>query len=79
MHYVGVGAGTYRIESELQVGMFSIIEQNWQFGFCPEYGFMVPAETVFFLFNIKYNYVFSKGDAQAQSYWTLRFGISDMW
>ncbi len=79
MHYVGMGAGPYRIESDLQVGMFSVVEQNWHFGFCPEYGFMVPAETVFFMFNIKYNYVFAKGDAKAQTYWTLRFGISDMW
>jgi hypothetical protein len=79
MHYVGVGAGPYRIENELQVGMFTVTEQNWHFGFCPEYGFMVPAETVFFTFNVKYNYVFKSGDTKAQQYLTFRFGISDLW
>jgi hypothetical protein len=79
MHYVGGGAGFYRIENELQYGMYAIREQNWHFGFCPEYGFMVPAETVFFMFNIKYNYAFKKGETEAQSYLTFRFGISDIW
>ena len=59
--------------------MFSVIEQNWHSGFCPEYGFMVPVETVFFLFNIKYNYAFKSADAPAHTYWTLRFGVSDIW
>ena len=34
---------------------------------------------MFFTFNIKYNYVFKKGETDAQSYFTLRFGISDIW
>ena len=79
MHYVGCGAGPYRIETELQYGLYALTEQNWHFGFCPEYGFMIPAETVFFMFNIKYNYVFKKGDTESQSYLTFRLGISDIW
>ncbi len=79
MHYVGIGAGAYAIENELQLGLYAFNDNNWHFGFCPEYGFMVPAETVFFIFNIKYNYAFSSGDIDAQSYFTLRFGVSDIW
>jgi hypothetical protein len=79
MHYVGGGAGFYRVERELQYGVYTLRDQNWHFGFCPEYGFMVPAETVFFMFNIKYNYVFKRGGTDAQSYMTFRLGICDIW
>lgn len=79
IHYVGIGAGVYRIEPELQIGMYAFTDENWHFGFCPEYGFMYPTETVFVLFNIKYNYAFKSGDVEAQSYLSLRFGIADIW
>lgn len=59
--YIGIGAGIYYIEQELQFSTFRIEEKNWKLGIAPEAGVFVPFSVIAnegVLLNIKYNEVF---------------------
>ena len=54
--YIGVGLGAVRTLERTEVGTFLIQNNNWQFGYYPEVGFMIPVTySTNINFGAKYN------------------------
>jgi hypothetical protein len=74
--YVGINGGAYRIEQVLNVGVYSIIDDNWHFGFAPEAGVVFPVSyTAQIIGRAKYHYAFKSGDSINYSYWSFSVGL----
>lgn len=75
--YVGLGAGAYWIEKELEVGTGTHKSTNWHIGLCPEFGLYYGLSFGAYL-NVaaKYNYAFKSGRDTGQSYFYLSLGIA---
>jgi outer membrane protein W len=78
MPYIGLGIGTYYIETRDQMGIYYIEDKAWHFGLAPEVGVVVPfgnsntGATV----NFRYNTAFKTKDTSAQSWLGISVGIS---
>ncbi len=76
--YLGANVGAYIMEHRLDVGLYSLQETNWHFGFAPEAGIAFPArENVSVLVNARYNYALSAGSVDDQTY--LNFSVGLAW
>jgi hypothetical protein len=75
--YVGAGLGTVRSLQRTDVGLFSLSNNNWHFGFYPEVGAYIP---VSFDMGIsvaaKYNYAIGTSDSFDYSYIALSVGFT---
>lgn len=58
--FVGLNAGAYYTEYEVQMGLYAVRDKNWHFGLAPEIGFYLPFGISDWAINVKakYNYVF---------------------
>lgn len=75
--YVGIGAGAFRMERRLDIGVYSIRDKNWHFGLAPELGVGIPLDfTKSIYFNVKYNYAFEAGGIGPYSYWGFNLGAA---
>jgi len=76
--YVGVNAGTYYIERRVDIGVVSVVEDNWHFGWAPEVGLVVPLgrPEIALLTTIRYNWAFSAGGTGDQKFWGFNIGIA---
>lgn len=74
--YVGTGAGAYYVKRRFDMGISSITDNSWQFGFAPEVGVVIPMGDGGFLINAKYHYAFKSGDSPALSYVGLGIGLA---
>ena len=76
--YVGAGVGTYYILQRLD----AYESNNWHFGLAPEAGVLVTlSREVTMIFNVKYNYAFSSGEALGGGdndvqYWGFNVGFA---
>jgi hypothetical protein len=76
--YLAANVGTYIIEQRLDIGLYTIHETNWHFGFAPEAGFAFPLRPdLAGVISGKYNYALSAGSVDDQSY--VSFGIGLAW
>lgn len=76
--YVGIGLGTYYIETRDFLGIYYIREKAWHFGMYPEIGVVIPfgGGGTGVNINAKYNYAAKTGDTNAQSWISLGIGLS---
>jgi hypothetical protein len=75
--FVGANVGTYIMEHRLDIGLYSIHETNWHFGFAPELGFAFPIRPdLAAVLNGRYNYALSAGSVDDQSYVTFGLGVA---
>ncbi|MCL7926533.1 MAG: porin family protein [marine benthic group bacterium] len=75
--YAGINAGTYWIERRVDIGISSIKDDNWHFGWAPELGVIVPLgrPEVALIANARYNWAFSAGGSGDQKYWGFNVGF----
>ncbi len=75
--YLGAGVGTVHSLQRVDVGLFSIQNNNWHFGFYPEVGVYIP---VSFDMGInlaaKYNYALGTSESIDYSYLALSVGFT---
>jgi opacity protein-like surface antigen len=76
--YLSANVGTYIMEHRLDIGLYSIHETNWHFGFGPEAGIAYPVRAnLVAVLNSRYNYALSAGNVGDQSY--VSFGLGLAW
>jgi hypothetical protein len=82
--YLGINVGTYYITQRLDMGIYSLQNDNWHFGIAPEFGFLAEVSRGTYLTaSGRYNYAFDSGDTMAgdskniYSYWGINIGL--MW
>ncbi len=75
--YAGINAGTYWIERRVDIGISSVKDDNWHFGWAPELGIIVPMgrPEVALIANARYNWAFSAGGSGDQKYWGFNVGF----
>lgn len=75
--YLGANVGVYVMEHRLDVGLYTIHETNVHFGLAPEAGIAFPVrENLAAVLNGRYNYAFSAGSVDDQSYVTFGIGVA---
>ena len=74
--YVGSGFGAYIAKRRVDVGLSTIDETKWQFGFSPEFGLLYEMGEVNLLIKATYNYGLKTGNAPALSYATIGVGFA---
>ncbi len=76
--YIGLGIGTYYIESRDYLGIYYVQDKAWHFGVYPEIGAVIPfgSGSTAFNINAKYNYAAKTKDVDAQSWISLGVGLS---
>ena len=75
--YAGVGLGTVHSLQRTEVGLFTISNNNWHFGFYPEVGVYIPVSFDMGI-NVaaKYNYALGTSDSIDYSYLSLSVGFT---
>ncbi len=62
--YLGVNVGTYYITQRLDMGVYTLQNDNWHFGIAPEFGFLAEVSRGTYLTaSGRYNYAFDSGDS----------------
>jgi outer membrane protein W len=74
--YLGSGFGVFAARRRLDMGLTSLAETKWQFGFTPEVGFLYDMGEVDFLVKANYNYGLKTGDVKALSYFKVGIGFA---
>ena len=76
--YLAANVGTYIMEHRLDIGLYTIHETNWHFGFGPEAGIAIPVRPgLAAVLSSRYNYALSAGSVDDQSY--VSFGVGFAW
>ena len=76
--YLSANVGTYIMEHRLDIGLYTIHETNWHFGFGPEAGIAFPVHAeLAAVVSSRYNYALSAGSVDDQSY--VSFGLGLAW
>jgi len=82
--FLGVNVGTYYITQRLDMGVYTLQNDNWHFGLAPEAGFLIEmSRGTYLMATGRYNYAFDAGDTMAGaskndlSYWGINIGF--MW
>ena len=73
--YLGGGVGTYWIEKKTELGLYALTENNWHFGLAPEIGVSIPRGRTAIVISARYNYAFSAGNVDEQSWLSLGIGF----
>ena len=77
--YFGLGVGTYYVKKSLDIGIFTVDSDKWQFGLAPEIGFLFPMDLGFnIILKLRYNYAFESGDTAALSYFGINVGFASI-
>ena len=78
--YINFGLGTMYTKRTLDMGVYRLTEESWQFTLKPEVGFIYELNHKGGLkFGAKYYQAFEAGGMDAQSYFSLSFGYLFMW
>ena len=72
---VGLNAGTMYVDQRVDVGIFRFDENQWQFAFAPEIGFMMPYDAFLGFVDLRYNVSLEAGEVEGQSYLELIIGF----
>lgn len=73
--YAGLGVGAYAAEHRLDVGIWTISDTSWHFGFAPEVGVVLPTGTARVVFATKFNYAFASDDWDPLMYMNFNLGV----
>jgi outer membrane protein len=75
--YLGAGVGTVRSLQRTDVGLFTLSNNNWHFGFYPEVGVFIPVSFDMGI-NVaaKYNYGIGTSDSFDYTYLALSVGFT---
>jgi outer membrane protein W len=77
--YFGLGAGVYFVKKRLDIGIYSLDEDTWQWGVAPEVGFLFPMDLGFnLLLKLRYNYAFDSGKGDDISYFGINVGFASI-
>jgi outer membrane protein len=77
--YVGLGVGTYYIETRNYMGIYYVEEDAWHFGLAPEVGLSIPFgnnSNAGLTVNVKYNWAVKTQKTSGQSWIGLGLGFS---
>ncbi len=75
--YLGGGTGAYKINQRTNLGVYSIEERNWHFGFSPEVGLLFPVSFDSYLnVSFRYHYVFKAEHTVDHSWFGLSVGLA---
>ena len=74
--FIGVGLGTTYNRLDLEMGMYTLRVDPWQFSLAPEAGLAYKiADGTAALVSVRYNVSFATGDLDSQSFLGLNLGI----
>src|SRR6478736_3667606 len=73
--YAGLGVGAYAAEHRLDVGIWTISDTSWHFGFAPEIGAVLPTGTAKLVVSTKFNYAFASDDWDPIMYMNFNVGV----
>ncbi len=74
--HAGLGVGTYYIDKEKDMGVYSSQQSNWHFGLAPRAGLCIPINlNTYFEFNGQYNIAFKTKNTDAEKWLSLSFGV----
>jgi outer membrane protein W len=81
--FLGLNAGAYYILQRLDMGVYSLDNDQWHFGLAPEFGFLYKtASDTYITASGRYNYAFAagtkiNGDAKnSVAYWGINIGLA---
>ena len=75
--FVGAMGGGYIVERRVELGLFAVERQAWQWGVAPEVGLLLPLETSSIFVSGRYNYAFENGDDNPlHVYWSAQLGLA---
>ena len=73
--YAGLGVGAYAAEHRLDVGIWTISDTSWHFGFAPELGVALPTGRMPLVISTKFNYGFASGRWDPLMYMNFNVGV----
>ncbi|HYQ45157.1 MAG TPA: hypothetical protein VER11_24390 [Polyangiaceae bacterium] len=73
--YGGFGVGAYAAEHRLDVGIWTISETSWHFGFAPELGAVIPTGSTRLVVSTKFNYAAASGRWDPLMYLNFNVGV----
>lgn len=77
--YAGSGIGVQKVDERLDMGLYTVDNKNWRFGFAPEVGILIPVNFNSAInLSAKYQYAVKVGDRPAVSYLSFKIGLAFM-
>jgi hypothetical protein len=74
--YAGLGVGTYSIENRTDMGVWTVEDNTWHFGFAPEVGILVPiGYDAYVNVSLKWNYAIKTSDTDNNGWFGLNVGL----
>jgi outer membrane protein len=73
--FVGLGLGTIYINRDVDMGMYTIEDDDWQFALRPQVGTVVTMQGIDLMLAAKYMMGFKTNDMEANNYFTVNVGI----
>jgi len=74
--YAGLGVGAYAVERRLDVGVWTISDTSWHFGFAPELGAVLPTGGgLRLVVSSKFNYGFASDRWDPLMYFNFNVGV----
>jgi outer membrane protein len=73
--FIGLGLGTLYSYHDVDMGMFTMEDDAWQFALRPEVGTLISTMNVDLILALKYMAAFKAGDTDAQNYFTINVGF----
>ena len=73
--FVGLGLGTLFSNRDVDMGVYTVEDEAWQFALRPEVGAIINMQSINVIVAAKYVTAFKAGDTDAQSYFTLNLGL----
>ena len=75
--YVGLGVGTYSINQRTDMGVWSVEDHTWHFGFAPEIGVLIPVGYASGInVSLKWNYAVKSNDSIDYNWFGLNIGYA---
>lgn len=84
--YIGLAAGGYYVNQELQVGVATFINDSWEWGIAPELGIIIPVQRdLGIILAGKYNFIFTEETLfegtsfeknVTNGYWGIQIGVA---
>ncbi|NPA35963.1 MAG: porin family protein [Chlorobi bacterium] len=75
--YLGLGIGTYWMEQRTDMGLYSDINDTWQFSLVPKAGLLIPVSYSTSLYlGLDYNIGFKNSDLDQQSWLGISVGFN---
>lgn len=74
--YVGLGLGTLYANRDVDMGMYSLNQDAWQFALRPEIGVLISTYNADFIVAAKYMMGFKTSNMDANNYFTINLGIA---